>query len=123
MINKVFVYGTLKKGNTLRGIDKFGDAEFVGHADTTDSQYNMYTLGSFPAVTMDGKNKVSGEVWEVGEETFQVLDQIEGYPDFYDRSVISTTAGDAWIYHIPDIKNFRAEQLSPIRRGVLAWIK
>lgn len=123
MINKVFVYGTLKKGNTLRGIDKFGDAEFVGNATTTKSDYNMYTLGAFPAVTMNGEHSVTGEVWEVDQETFQVLDQIEGYPDFYDRSIISTTAGDAWMYHITDIGNFRAEQLSPTRTGVLAWIK
>jgi gamma-glutamylcyclotransferase (GGCT)/AIG2-like uncharacterized protein YtfP len=123
MINKVFVYGTLKKGNTLRGIDKFGDAEFLGNADTVNSHYKMFSLGAFPAVTLGGEHKVSGEVWEVGNDTFQVLDQIEGFPNFYDRSIVSTTIGDAWMYHITEINQFRADELTPTLRGVLTWIK
>jgi len=123
MINKVFVYGTLKKGNTIRGIDKFGDAEFLGIADTVDSHYKMFSLGAFPAVTKGGEHKVSGEVWEVSNDTFQVLDQIEGFPNFYDRSIVSTTIGDAWMYHITEINQFRADELTPTLRGVLTWIK
>lgn len=125
MINKVFVYGTLKKGNTLRGIDKFGDAEFVSVAETVDSEFSMFSLGAFPAVTFGGVHKVSGEVWQVGNETFDVLDQIEGYPDFYTRSVVETTAGPAWMYHIETIAHYgsRADQLISNSKGVLVWVR
>lgn len=121
MTNKVFVYGTLKKGNTLRGLDRFGDAEFVGEAKTTDSHYHMYSLGAFPAVTMNGDSAVSGEVWEVTAQTLESLDQIEGYPDFYTRSVIETTLGPAWMYHIETISEFRADQVVSNSRGILEW--
>jgi len=62
-------------------------------------------------------------VWEVSNDTFQVLDQIEGFPNFYDRSIVSTTIGDAWMYHITEINQFRADELTPTLRGVLTWIK
>lgn len=121
MTNKVFVYGTLKKGNFTRGMDRFGNAEFIGKALTTDSLYKMYSLGAFPAVSISGDNVVSGEVWQVDDETFKILDQIEGYPDFYTRSVINTTLGEAWMYHIETISEFRADQLISNSEGVLEW--
>lgn len=125
MINRVFVYGTLKKGNTIRGIDRFGDAEYVSDAQTIDSQYSMYTMGAFPAVVLGGQHRVTGEVWEVSEETFQVLDQIEGFPDFYTRSVIETTAGPAWMYHIETIAHYgsRVDELSTNSTGILEWTR
>lgn len=125
MINRVFVYGTLKKGNTIRGIDRFGDAEYVSDAQTIDSQYSMYTMGAFPAVVLGGQHRVTGEVWEVSEETFQVLDQIEGFPDFYTRSVIETTAGPAWMYHIETIAHYgsRVDELSTNNTGILEWTR
>lgn len=103
MTNKVFVYGTLKRGNRTRGMDKMGNATFVDQAITTESTYSLYDLGSFPAVSREGDNRIMGEVWEVDNELMTVLDHIEGYPDFYNRSLVSTTAGEAWMYHIDDV--------------------
>ena len=103
MTNKVFVYGTLMKGNKTRGLDQFPGSEFVGGALTADSKYSLYDLGAFPAASLQGNNRIKGEVWEVSEETFLVLDRIEGYPDFYNRKLVNTTAGTAWMYYIPDI--------------------
>ena len=101
--NRVFVYGTLKSGNTTRGLNMFPDAEKVGNAVTSDSAYSLYDLGSFPAVGLKGNNKISGEVWEVDDETFAMLDSIEGYPNFYNRKQIQTSQGKAWVYYIPYI--------------------
>ena len=47
-----------------------------------------------------------GRVWEVNEDTFQVLDQIEGYPDFYDRKLVHTTEGKAWMYYLPNPEQY-----------------
>jgi gamma-glutamylcyclotransferase (GGCT)/AIG2-like uncharacterized protein YtfP len=110
--NKVFVYGTLKSGNTTRGMQYFEGAEFLGDAVTSDNLFDIVDLGSFPAVTQ-GKFKIKGEVYEVDEETGEYLDAIEGYPNFYNRKVISVNVASAkiqaWVYFIDkvQIENYR----------------
>jgi len=124
MDNKVFVYGTLKQGNRTRGMQHFGgEAEFMGNAVTSDAAYSMYDLGAFPAVVLGGKNKISGEVFKVDDDVLSVLDQIEGYPEFYQRKEIKTTLGTAWIYHIPDIQYYNGEKLEPGKDNVIVWSK
>ena len=103
-MTKVFVYGTLKSGGAIRGLDGQAGAELLGDAVTTDASYTLFDLGSFPAVGIKGNNKIKGEVWEVDDKVFASLDAIEGYPDFYDRKQISSTKGNTWIYYIPGIE-------------------
>ena len=65
-MNKVFVYGTLKSGGSIRGLENFGDgAVIVGRAKTTYPDYTMVDLGAFPGVLMGGTKHIQGEVWEV----------------------------------------------------------
>lgn len=119
MSNKVFVYGTLQKGNKRRGLDQFGPhAEFVGEAYTTEGQFNMYDMGPFPGVILGGANDVVGQVWDVTDEAFQQLDYIEGYPDFYNRRVTETTLGPAWMYYLKD--RYDADMV-PSLLGKLQW--
>jgi gamma-glutamylaminecyclotransferase len=103
-MQKVFVYGTLMRGNTTRGLDQFSGAEFVNKALTVDASYSMYDLGSFPSVCIKGDQQIQGEVWEVDETMMKVLDGIEGYPNFYNRKLVNTTEGEAWMYYIPGIE-------------------
>jgi gamma-glutamylcyclotransferase (GGCT)/AIG2-like uncharacterized protein YtfP len=103
MNNKVFVYGTLKSGGEIRGLNGFADpnkAQIVGMATTTYPDYDMLDLGSFPGVVMNGTHKIKGEVWEVDDETMEMLDAIEGYPDFYSRIPTETTQGKAHMYFL-----------------------
>lgn len=100
MSNLVFVYGSLKSGGMVRGLDGFPGATIVGKAKTTYPDYNMLDLGSFPAV-VKGEKYIQGEVWEVDDTTFQELDMIEGYPEFYKRVKTETTQGRAWMYFLP----------------------
>jgi len=98
---KVFVYGTLKSGGELRGLDRFGDgATIVGKAKTVYPDYEMADLGAFPGVFLNGEYHIEGEVWEVDEDTMKDLDAIEGYPDFYNRQLTHTTEGKAWMYYL-----------------------
>ena len=97
---QVFVYGTLKSNGHVRGLNKFPGAVIVGKATTLYPDYDMIDLGSFPGVLLQGTSKVVGEVWEVDEDTLKLLDQIEGYPTFYDRTVVHTTEGKAWMYYL-----------------------
>ena len=99
-LNKVFVYGTLKSGGALRGIDKLSDQSvLIGKAITEYPDYDMLDLGAFPGV-VSGKKFIQGEVWEVDEDTFHILDHIEGYPSFYNRKMVHTTEGKAWMYYL-----------------------
>lgn len=100
-MNKVFVYGTLKSGGEIRGLNQFGNgAMIVGKAKTLYPDYEMSDLGAFPGVFLNGKFHIEGEVWEVDDEVMEQLDAIEGYPDFYSRQLTHTTEGKAWMYFL-----------------------
>lgn len=106
-LNKVFVYGTLKKGygnnRLLQG------SSFLGK-DKTKEEYILGDVGfpyAFPSYVFseitppqDLFKPVLGEVYEVDEETFSRLDHLEGVPYHYKREVIETEGGhSAWMYY------------------------
>ena len=45
-MNRVFVYGTLKSGGEIRGLNQFEDAVIVGKAKTQYPDYDMADLGA-----------------------------------------------------------------------------
>ena len=105
-LHKVFVYGTLKSGGDIRGLNQFGEgATIVGKAKTTYPDYTMADLGAFPGVFRTGTKHIQGEVWEVDDEVMEQLDVIEGYPDFYNRIPTETSQGKAWMYYL-DAKQY-----------------
>jgi len=119
--HNVFVYGTLKSKNAVRGLNScFYGAKYISEATTEDSVYNMVNMGPFPAAVLNGENKIKGEFYQVDSETLEVLDQIEGYPHFYNRTRVKTNIGDAWMYYIPDVSSYNAEPINP-QEGVLEW--
>lgn len=94
MTTKVFVYGSLKRGYWNNSL--LSTAKFIGEAFTIDGSYTMYD-GGFPYVVLGGDDDVSGEVWEVDDDTLRNLDRLEGVPDHYVRHetevVFDTTTG------------------------------
>lgn len=124
MSNQVFVYGTLKKDNPKRGMNQlseYGDLQFVGVAETVDSVFDMHSFEDFPAVTFGGEYKIKGEVWKVDNSIMDILDQIEGYPVFYNRIVIKTTKGPSWMYYIQDPREVEDLPLIEPHNGYLLW--
>jgi len=95
---KVLVYGTLKSGNPVRGLNKFSGADFVSVVQTVNNEWDLISLGAFPAA-VKGEHNVLGELWDVSPEVFVELDVIEGYPEFYTRTKVQTSNGEAWMYH------------------------
>lgn len=98
----VFVYGTLKDGFGNNRLLK--SAEFIGRACTV-LPYVMLDTGGFPVVFQDGgKHNVSGEVYEVDDQTLAMLDRLEGHPSFYERRQIEVDVEDTgvlqtcWMY-------------------------
>lgn len=104
---KVAVYGSLLKGLGNHGL--LANSTLLGE-DTTSSNYTMYDLGSFPGLLEGGNNAYTIEVYEVDAHTLQRLDWLEGYNEahpersFYNRHMIQTIYGEAYIYYLNDDK-------------------
>lgn len=104
LVTNVFVYGTLKSGGQLRGLDSFpaDHRELQGKAKTTYPDFHMHDLGSFPAVTR-GEHYIQGEVFKVSKWLEGKIDEIEGYggentQNLYNKVTIQTTLGPAKMY-------------------------
>ncbi len=95
--NFVFVYGTLRKGYHNHRL--LEDSKYVAEAVITGE---MRHLGGFPGVHLHGNNQVHGEIYAVDEPTMASLDQLEGHPHFYEREIVETSKGPAWVYLFPE---------------------
>lgn len=100
-MQKVFVYGSLKRG--FHNHHFLENSEFLGEIDIV-GPFAMANLGSFPGLFLvkDRYNIVSGELYKVDEETFKRLDRLEGWPNFYDRVQIRLDNNEdwAWVYFL-----------------------
>lgn len=97
MSNFVFVYGTLKDG--LSNNVLLRSATFVSRGCTV-KPYIMYDTGGFPVVFQETeKHNVSGEVYEVDDQTLQRLDRLEGHPSFFERREITVDLADTGVQH------------------------
>ena len=92
---RLFAYGTLKRD--FHNAFYLQGARYLGEF-TTDPAYSMYNFGSYPAVTQFGRTSIKGEVYEIGAMLLASIDRLEWYPDFYQRVMIETSFGEAWIY-------------------------
>lgn len=84
-MQKIFVYGTLKKG--FHNNRLLTDAIYEGPAQTCD-KYALYVQGlpymmKYPQVSV-----IQGEVYTVDAETLRRLDILEGVPFFYIRETV-----------------------------------
>ena len=95
MSEKVFVYGTLRRGasNAWRMVS----GEFMGEARVCGE---LWKVDWYPGVILKGKGLVLGEVWEVTGETMTALDEFEGSE--YQRVKVSvdleSKTDEVWIY-------------------------
>ena len=83
--HRIFTYGSLMRG--FGNNDLLNDSTFVGNA-LTEGRFTMIHLGGFPGVVAHGNTSIHGELWDVDEEVLDRLDQLEGHPDFYERTEI-----------------------------------
>lgn len=102
-MNRVAVYGTLRMGMGNHYLLK--DSKYLC---STSVRGKMYSLGGFPCVVLsknletDYDSYVYCEVYLVDDETLGQLDQLEGYPGWYDRDKVVTPFGGAYIYHFKE---------------------
>ncbi len=92
---RVFVYGTLLRGQANHHL--LADATYLG-AHRTEPCYSLIVLGAFPGLLPGGGIAVQGEVYAVDTAGLRRLDWLEEYPRLYDRRLIGTAFGRAWVY-------------------------
>jgi len=95
MRHRVFVYGTLLRGEVNHHL--LAGAEFLG-PHRTDACFTLYDLGAYPGLSRRGSTAVAGEVFRVDDAGMRQLDRLEDYPRLYDRLLIPSPYGRAWIY-------------------------
>ena len=126
--DRVFVYGTLKKGHGNNTLLRFAD-----YLSTTQT-VKPFVLGDvgFPyafrqEIVPDQHKKllfpVEGEVWKVPDlYTFIGLDGLEGFPTHYNRRIIETDSGvTAWMYMQDDWTCAQMCDACDLNKGVWKW--
>lgn len=105
---RVFVYGTLKRGNGLHALIERGNTDFIGR-NYIESNLMLADMGFYPALVPDtyepsAKYKVFGEVYAVDDETLAAIDMAEGHPRLYKRHKVWTSdpAMKVWAYVLQD---------------------
>lgn len=98
----VFVYGSLRRGNAGAMSVRFPNAAYVAEGRVRGS---LYDLGEYPGLVMDSAvSFVTGEVYQVDDDTLKRLDKFELTSD-YSRKQVEVEHGlertDCWIY-VPD---------------------
>ena len=93
----VAVYGSLRAGHGNNRL--LVDSELLSTERVKGM--GMVSLGGFPAAYPSEEKEITIEVYKPKNiDTERSLDYLEGFPTFYDRKIISTSVGDAWIYFI-----------------------
>jgi len=115
---RVFVYGTLKKGEANHYALSGEDCTLLGTA-ILNGNYQFNDLGWYPAVIeVPGEvhTSIRGEVYEISPEVLSALDIIEGHPHYYRRSKLPKIGRfkNTWVYTLP---NGFAGQGEPVRDG------
>jgi gamma-glutamylcyclotransferase (GGCT)/AIG2-like uncharacterized protein YtfP len=112
----VAVYGSLRQGMGNHPLLSRGEATKLSTERV--GGFLMYSMGGFPYIRPAPQlNDIVIEVYKVDASTMRRLDQLEGYPSFYNRKLIDTTKGQAWIYFIDEEPGGR----EPVHSG--DWVK
>ncbi|QER41617.1 gamma-glutamylcyclotransferase [Thermodesulfobacterium sp. TA1] len=86
---KVFVYGTLRKGESRSFL--LTDCKFLGYAKAKG--FLLYNVSSFPGM-VPGEGEVIGEVYEIPESLLEKLDKVEDVPNLFRRELIEVVLED-----------------------------
>jgi len=110
-LNVVFTYGSLKKGHGNHRVMEMAGGEFMGEATMTGA--TMYSLGAFPGLILDDNTSpIHGEVYRI--QDIAPLDRLEGFPSFYNRCIVETSIGPAWVYYL---NNENPSHLTKVESG------
>ena len=111
-----FCYGTLKSGHGNHRL--LENSKFIANAISKEKKYSLYHLGGFPGLKSKGNTKVTGELYEIDEETHQRLRYLEGYPNhYYEEDIVLTTDNNEEITAFTYIYNCEPNENNLIENG------
>jgi len=105
-MNKLFVYGTLKKGYSRNSV--LEESKFIGE-HITKPNFTMVDLGFFPGLLEIGNTSITGELYEVSDEILEYCDKIEGHPTFYFRKKILLKNNQIVWSYVLDYKTYESK--------------
>ncbi len=122
MANLLFVYGTLKRGLCRHSF--LADSQFKGLGKSTGS-YRMVSVGDYPGLIHEPNGRpISGEVYQVDDETLRRLDIVEGVAEgLYRRDWIDLISPwnqeqvATYFYSLPTEGMIEVEQWPPVSGG------
>jgi gamma-glutamylaminecyclotransferase len=89
-MHRVFVYGSLQRGEANHRM--MADARFIARAHTRPA-FDLFDLGSFPAMATNGRTAISGELYDLDDQVLERLDVFEGCPRLYQREFVALADG------------------------------
>lgn len=129
MITRVFVYGTLMRGERnhhwMRGARLLGEC-------VSSPRFSLWSLGAYPVLCPQGHCRVHGEVYQISYAHLRRLDVLEEYPRFYLRRLQPTRFGPAWLYYqqaVPSLAralpggSWRRRRHRPLTRSAFAGVE
>jgi gamma-glutamylcyclotransferase (GGCT)/AIG2-like uncharacterized protein YtfP len=94
---KVFVYGTLMRGEPAHAL--LGTARFIGVCHTAPC-CTLVVLDGYPGLVEVGDTTVAGELYELPDDDalLRELDRYEDAPELYVRERWRFAEHEAWVY-------------------------
>lgn len=92
---KLFVYGTLKRGESNHSY--LENAEFLGDDEVENAQ--LFDLGAYPMM-LSGEGIVKGELYYVPLKTVQLLDVLEGHPNYFHQDWLMLKSGTTALVYL-----------------------
>ena len=99
-MTKIAVYGSLRKNH--------GNWRWLLNCDPVKTEvvsipFRMISLGGFPGLIPSAENHdITIEIYDVNDRTYQGIESLEGYPNFYQKAIIPSSEGDLEIYVLLD---------------------
>lgn len=110
MATRVFVYGTLRRGQYNHPL--LAGASYVGDL-ITEPRFTMIDMGGYPGVLDRGTTAIVGEVYDVDVVTLARLDLLEEVPTLYRRRWLQLTEqATAMMYLLPERFSYGAPIMS-----------
>jgi gamma-glutamylcyclotransferase (GGCT)/AIG2-like uncharacterized protein YtfP len=95
---KLFVYGTLRKGQSAHAL--LQGAPLIAEA-WTDPCFELVNMGDYPGLVLGGNTAVRGEIYDVSPNTLAQLDRYEEAPEVYQRATLVVAGHEVLTYLLP----------------------
>ncbi len=100
---QVFVYGTLRKGESNHYYLRRGLLVADG---VWAKGYAMYDQGSYPFAVPTNGSQIKGEIWQIDKDCLAEIDKLEGVKEGLYMRIFDDDL-QAYIYIKPDTKGLR----------------